>query len=114
MLDRGAQEATAAATLLRSVANELARIVCSVSGSWPSFRRGAILRGVTLTSRDPQPVSAPISLCGILVQPYHLANKVGEIAGLHSVHHPCAVTLDSTPADLKAQGNFLIGQTGRC
>jgi hypothetical protein len=30
MLDRGGQEATAAATLLRSVANELARIVCSV------------------------------------------------------------------------------------
>jgi hypothetical protein len=36
---------TAAAALLRSVANELARIVCTVSGSWPSFRRGAILRG---------------------------------------------------------------------
>lgn len=107
---------TAAAALLRSVANELARIVCTVSGSWPSFRRGATLRGVTLTSgtRNQSARRSPYVRCGILVQPYHLANKVGEIAGLHSVHHPCAVTLDSTPADLKAQGNFLIGQTGRC
>ena len=45
------------------------------------------------------------------VEQHHLADEVGQIAGLHPLHHPRAVGLDRAPTDLKTQGDLFIGQT---